>query len=406
MINKLPFLIVGLARVLNNGAGFLITLILVRLLNIDNESLGNVQSVLALFSILSLVSDFGFVETIQRQVNLKDPKNVIFSAITLSFGIKLIIVFLLIVLNFFFNFIKLSNPIYFFLLLLFTIFNTLVLVYNGLGKPLLSSIFQITYVSTLLVSLILARKFFANYSDLVILSYLLASIVGSFVIILKLFVDKLIKVKLCFFDKEFWQMCFSNTIFWISFVILTQTDVLFIDYHFGAEIAGFYKSTGQIALFVRVAGLIVTTPFLPFVAKSYTQNKESRDRVLKLLKNMVIVCFTMITMLSVFIFSFSEKILLLIFASPSIASFGKSIFPLLFIVFASQTTQMIMTAFWQGTGKSKNITRISTLQLILYLLVAFFAIKYSLLLFLYLMIIIEVICWVLQIILIKKENSD
>lgn len=393
-----PMFLVGLSRVLNNGAGFLITIILIRILNVDSLNLGYAQNVLAIFTIISVVSDFGLVEALQRQVNIKNPRDHIFSSILLSFFIKLFIGAIVVMANIYFNFLHLNYPILFLFLSASTIFNSLFLIYNGIGKRIISTLFLIFYVTLLLACTIFLSSYFRSSADLVIASYLIASCITSIFILVKLHIDNLLNYRFKLPNMDFIKICLSNSVFWLTAMILTQTDVIFINLFHSPTQAGYFKSIAQVALIVRVSGLLINTSLLPYIAKNYSLTANARN--LAIIKNIYKLLFVSVFALGLlFVFSLlnSRLILNFIFNNSEITNFGLLILPILILIYGSQTIQTVISTLWQGIGNSKNILTASLLQLFLYVFACIPFLYFSINNFLFALLAVELISWGWQI---------
>jgi O-antigen/teichoic acid export membrane protein len=361
---KIGLLTVGVSRVLNNGVNFLITFILVRFAKISSEENGTMLYVLSLISIISLVTDFGMTEGLQKYVNNIDPKKIIGPAIFLEIGIVTLTgIFIA-----FFDkqgILTGGSNALFAIAIIMSVYNIIILVFNGLHQQLKSSIYQIFYVASSLSFLSLARfQFQMSGIDSALFGISAGWFVVNCLMIWDLYKQKLLSFHL-FLPKEFIVFCLNNFIYILFYTILTQSDALFVRFNLGLEANSIYRSTVQIALFTRILGITVATPLLPIFSKKIHENK-----ILEAKKILIIGCGLIFTILSfVFLFSlfFSQWFLYFVFQNSLIALEGKNIFPILILGFGIQSINLPLIYFLQSLGKEKLVRNVAIIQAIFYL---------------------------------------
>ena len=326
----------------------MITFILVRLGGVGTVEIGQVLYVLSIVTVLSLLTDFGMTEGLQKFVNQVSPKKIILPAICLEFVIVTLTALTALILDFN-GWITKGEQLLFFVAVVMSSYNIIVLIFNGLHQQLRSSIYQVCYV-TLLVSSLSVYYFFFNLPPLTsaLLAFSVSWLMINGVMLLDLGYQGLLSIKDFEFNKDFIFFCLNNFIYVCGFMVLTQTDTLFINNILGDSATGIYKSSAQIALFSRVIGLSVATPLLPIFAKKVKQKDiQGINRILRMV--LVFMAAIIGSLISVSFFLGSE-ILFLIYNNSQIASQGGFILFLLLIAFGIQNFNLPIIMLLQAVG--------------------------------------------------------
>lgn len=372
---KLGLLTVGLARVLNNGVVFLITLILVRFGGLSTSQIGAILYVLGLLTIISIFTDFGMTEGIQKFVNQTDPKKILGPALLLELIIVTIVGILIAVFDIN-GLITRGQNWLFFGVVVMSIYNIIILSFNGLHQQLKASVYQIGYVLILLTSLCI-NFFVLGMEGLqsALLSFLIAWGIMNIAMVLDLWRGGLIEPSL-HIPTDFIKFCLNNFVYIACFLVLTQTDILFIAFQLGDSQAGIYRSTAQIALFTRIIGLAVSTPLLPIFSRLvYEKNWFKLRKIYILVQIFVFLCVGIMFISATF---FGQGILQLLYNNSEVALTGGVILPLLVAALGIQSLNMPTIMLFQAFSRERIVRNGAIIQCSLYIVAMALLTRYNL----------------------------
>jgi O-antigen/teichoic acid export membrane protein len=359
------FASVGLSRVLANSVTVIYSVIFLRFGGVSVQTFGEAIFVMYVLGIISTLATLGMTEGIQKYVNKVDPRKVIGPAVIIEIAVMTVVSILILILDKDTNFTK-GHTLLYILALFASIFNLLVLVFNGLHQQWRSSLYQILFVILLLS--IASVTFFKFHQSLLV--SLLLGVIGSWGSLSLFILFDLYKQDLLDFrsrvDKRFLQFSLNTFIYILCFQIITQTDVVFINFFLGDQQTGIYKSVTQSALLSRILGLTISTPLLPIFSKLIHQEKI--DVAFAILRRGLITLWIFIIGLFLGSLVLGKWFLDLLFAQPEITSQGIRFMPLLIFSFGIQTLNTPTIMYFQALGREKLVRNLSLLQAVLYVI--------------------------------------
>jgi O-antigen/teichoic acid export membrane protein len=387
LINKISPLIVGLSRVLANGVTVIYTIIFLRFGGVSTQDYGQAIFVMYVLGFLAILTDLGMTEGIQKFVNRQDPRSIIGPALRLEF--ILVVVFAIIITVFDQGYLTRDHKLLFFLATICSTYNVVVLIFNGLHQHLKSALYQIIFV-LLMVGTSSALYFIAGFE---LLTALLSAAIVSWGIPLLIMLADLAKQRLLDFrlpiNKQFLRFSLNNFIYICSFLVLTQVDVLFINYFLGDSDSGIYKSTAQIALLTRIVGLAISTPLLPIFSSLFHQQKTARLN--RLLGFSLVGVTGFVLVFVIFSFYFASYLLGLFFDNPELSQVGASILPVLAMAYGIQNLLVPVVVYFQATDREKALRNVSVVQAVLYAILMVSLVKLGISAAAYILLSVEVL---------------
>jgi O-antigen/teichoic acid export membrane protein len=382
MIKNLVF---SVGQLFNRSSVILLAIFFTKFGNLDIISIGKLNRMLTIISFLSIISGFGMVEAVQQFLGLKKGKQFLFSIVFYNFVVTLIISVLIFVIDFLSKgvisgFGNTKFQILFGLTIFASIYNVLVVTFNGLNQPLKSGIYQILYV--LILSLVSIFSFFYLKND-VVLSCLLGIFFGWFGVSLICLFDLIFAKSMILeftLDTKIKSFCLDNLISIVCFTILTQTDSIFITQIIkgdeGLKMNAIFKSVAILGFFSKsFSSLISGTTLIQF--RDYFRLNQ-KNIANKLYIKLIIIAVIANLFLLTITFIFGPQILNIVFSSPEISKQGVIILPVLTAIYGIQSLMYITTTYWQAKNMVKILRNGEILFAFLYLIIMLNFVSYGL----------------------------
>lgn len=364
---------VGFARVLNNSVYIILTLIVVRLTDISTEEIGRLSYVLVLLTIFTMVSDLGMTEGVQKFIQKGKPAKTIGSSVIYKLLFATGLYGLILILDLFTNFLLLDNfldYLLFGLAMVGSVYNVVILTFNALDQQIKSTVYQIVYVVVLLLVLLGAITFMGiNAITGTLLAIAISWIFTSLLIIVDLARQHFITATF-HPPKGFLSFSFSNMMFIVAVMVLTQSDSIFIVNLISGEegkyINGIYKSVAMIGFFPKVFGLLLATPLLPIWSKM-EENKQFKQAKQILFGSLGFLAAIFVPLVAITYF-FGGWILDFIFAREDITREGAMLLPLIIINFSIHSINYVIIYYFEAMDRIKQVRILSIFQMIIYLI--------------------------------------
>lgn len=359
------FVTVGFARILNNGVLIVVTIIASNFAQADTATIGKLTYLFGVLTILTIITDLGMTEGLQKFVMTNDPKKYIGPSIILEGVIVAFTAVLVVLLDRQFG-IFLGYGMYVGIALIASVYNIIILIFNGLMQQMKSSLYQIGYVLIYIVTFCILIFGFKN--DIVASSLIgitIAWAVITFLMVIDLYMQGIVQLQRML-PRDYIMFCLNNLVYVVSFMIITQSDVLFLNQFFGETATGIYKATSQLGLIPRVVGVVIITPIFPLMAKAF------KDNSYVLLRRYFMISVTVI-FLSGFILSglsifLGSRTLDFLFANAEITAKGAGILPILILLFALQSCNQLSALFWQVITKDSFVRNVGIVHAVIFII--------------------------------------
>lgn len=348
----------GISRVISNITPVFILFVFSKFL--QPEELGTLNYFIAIITIISILADFGVSAAIQNYLPKSKSPRLIYTTLLLGLLIVFIASTVILVIDVSTNYsISRGYPILLAVISLFSISNLSILVFNGLGNRVKTSVYFI--LSSILFIAVTFILYFGGYTDPILaflIGRLVSWIVFTIVPVSDLLINKHIETKFEL-PKRFLKFSFNNTIVGLSYTLFTQWDSILVINVLGEFQNGIYKSVSFIGNLPYAVAVILQTKLLP----EYSSLVHSRDFT-KMKKGylrytlMLVLTGIIVTVLS---FPLAKPAISFIY-TPEIANEGSQYLPLLllaaFIYVASIPSATVLLTM----GKDHIVRNASILQ--------------------------------------------
>jgi len=362
---------VGVARVVNNSINIILTFLVVRIFAFDTQTIGQLTYILTALTIITLISDFGFGEVLQKFVNKMDPKKAISPAIFWKIIITLLFSLMVVLIEKISGFFLLENNLnlaLFCLAIIGSTYNVIILLFNALEKPIRSVAYQFLYFGVTLVILFSSINIFQTPQ----ITGTLLAIAGGWILtliimIVDLFLQKLLEfhIKL---PKGFLGFCLVNFSLIAAIMYYTQTDSFYIVNYYGGEqgeyLNGVYKPIAFMGFLPKIFGIILATPLFPIWSRLF--DKKDFKKLFKITNYSLLFLFLSGVSLFSLAFFFAQPFLDLVYANPDITENGKWTLPVIVGAFGLHSINYNLAFFMEAVEKKRLVFVVSFLQVLVF----------------------------------------
>lgn len=365
-VKVFPSVLFSFSNILNLGITILISIIISFFKN-DEIDFGKAIFALTLINVITYLNEYGFSETVQVFAVEKKYQKIFTHILKNQFVLNLfwgILMFGVAVLSGF-------TYIESFLLLpciFYSQLNILIAGFVGLNQKIRASAYQIATVLLSLAS-ILILSFLGNNN-------FVSAVVGLGIGVCTCFVAIVIDYKIQGLLNEGQKLdnklsLFAKNTFWyyVWFLLLSQSDIFFLNYFLGIESVGIYKTIFQIASLFKIPAVLISAPMLSLLSQRLKSTEIKKDiNKIKIIVKQILLGFTMFSAaLLGLTYFFGDIFLNLVYG------FKELNYLLLVLAFAAvvEGLNFLIITYFQASEKSSIVWKITFFQLFIYLILMF-----------------------------------
>ena len=371
-------LLPGISRVLSSTSPVIILFVFSKFVPV--EDIGLLNYFIALITIVSVLTDFGLPEAVQKFViQGKDKLERISFTIIAEVLLVLTGGVIFLILDWITNYrISFGYTIPIFLILVFSSSNVFILIFNGLKDNLRTSLYYT--LSSLLFIILTFGLYFLNIVDVInafLIGRIISWIIFTIIPLNRLYYLGLIDFAKAQYEKRFGLFAANVLISTIAYVIMGQWDSILVINYAGSYENGIYKSVSTLATVPIVISVILQTKLLPEFSELVSKGKveELLKEFYKYMKILGVFC--VLVFLASLIFA---HLALTIVYTPEIANSGLQYFypilaGVLIYIFTSPILSLLMALGYERFYRNSAIIQAVLFLLISVLLIGVFGIN-------------------------------
>ncbi len=360
-VKLLPSILFSFSSILNLGIILLVSII-ISFFKVDEVNFGKAIFALTLINTITYLNEYGFSETVQVFAVEKKYQKIFAPILKKQFILNLFWGLLMYGVAVLSGFTYIES-----LLLLPCIFysqlNILIAGLVGLNQKIRAAFYQILMVLLSLASIFILSFFVKNN--------FIAAVVGLSIGICASLAAIIIDYKTQGLLSEANKLdskisLFARNTFWyyVWFLLLSQSDIFFLNYFLGIESVGVYKTIFLIASLFKIPAVMISIPLLSYLSEKLKKSVIKENFVkIKLILKQVFLGFVFFSTLAIgLIYVFSEAFLNWIYGFEGL----KYLMLILALAAMVEGFNFLIVTFFQALEKSDIVWKITLFQFCIY----------------------------------------
>ncbi|MEI7578893.1 MAG: WxcM-like domain-containing protein [bacterium] len=358
----------GFARALNNAAPVVLMIYFARSTS-DESLLGKISVILAIIAVLTLLSDYGLSTVVQKFLAVFPAKQIIssllFIQLFINFSIGIVIVF------FSLNRDLGSYSILLLIIGLASIFNILVMSYNGLMRQSMAALFYFLSAFLFLLFAFFLNQIHVNAILSLIYGRLISWIILDLIMLWDLHRAQLLtwRYKL---SRRVVYFTLNTFTFAMAELVVGHLDISLIYLLLGSESAGNYSPIAFLGKVPSIFAIFIGSPLLPILAQKLKQENEQTVSRFILKITALISSFSLIYFLIVCLFT---KVILHVITPTHTSLLDQRIFILNTLAEIFFAIGITLFNYFLAYEKSNIVRNIALLRLVIFGSTAVYLVK-------------------------------